>query len=75
MPRRLALPPLLASASLLATLPLSPPGAADPVFRCLENGRTAYSAQPGGPSCQPVDLKVIEADPREAARQRRETEL
>jgi hypothetical protein len=67
--------PTPALATLLAALLASPPGAADPVFRCLENGKTVYSAKPGGASCQSMDLKVIEADPREAARQRRETEL
>jgi hypothetical protein len=58
--------------SALATIPLT--SSAETVFRCTENGKTAFTANPAGPSCQPLDLKTIEPDPQEAARQRQELE-
>ncbi len=60
---------------LLAALAAPPPAAAETVFRCTENGKTTFTEIAHGPACQPMDLKVIEADPREATRQNRETRL
>ncbi|SMF94448.1 hypothetical protein SAMN02949497_1764 [Methylomagnum ishizawai] len=48
---------------------------ADTIYKCEDNGKAVFTATPTGPSCQPMGLKVIEADPKEAARLRRETEL
>jgi len=45
------------------------------VFRCEENGKTIFTEQATGASCQPMELKVIEPDSQEADRQRLETEL
>jgi hypothetical protein len=66
-----------AAAALLAALLTAPPApaAAETVFRCDENGKTIFTQNPSGASCQPLELKVIEPDPEEAARQRRESEL
>ncbi len=50
-------------------------GRAETVYKCGDNGKTVFTGTPTGPSCQPMGLQVIEADPQEAARQRRETEL
>jgi hypothetical protein len=58
--------------SSLAAIPSI--GSAETVFRCTENGKTTFTAKPTGPSCQPRDLKVIEPEPQEAARQRQELE-
>jgi hypothetical protein len=55
--------PILAAAALLV-----PPAApADPAYRCLRDGKTVFTDEPG-PDCQPLDLKVIQPDPQELAR-------
>lgn len=45
------------------------------VFRCVENGKTSFSATATGPTCQPLDLKeAAPPDPNAVARQQRELE-
>lgn len=59
----------------LALLAQANPTFAGTVFRCIENGKTSFSATATGPACQPLDLKeAAPPDPQAAARQQRELE-
>jgi hypothetical protein len=54
---------------ILAALGLAAPAArAEPVYRCVKNGKTVFTDSPSDPSCQPLDLKVQQPDPAEVAR-------
>lgn len=55
--------PLIAAALLAPSIPQ-----AGPVYRCVQNGVEAFTDEPG-PNCVAVDLKVIQPDPEEVARQ------
>lgn len=45
------------------------------VFRCVENGKTTFSATATNPACQPLDIKeAAPPDPKAVARHQREME-
>jgi hypothetical protein len=56
--------------ALLAALGwlVAPDLPAEPVYRCIQNGKIVFTDGPVDPSCQKVDLKVYQPDPAEVAR-------
>jgi hypothetical protein len=59
-------------AALLAVPAAAP---ADEIYRCVENGKTAFTSVPGGENCVPVTLDVYQPDPEDVARRLRQKEL
>jgi hypothetical protein len=55
---------ILASALFLSPLPAG----ADPVYRCLRDGKTVFSDEPVADSCTPMDLQIHPPSPEEVAR-------
>jgi hypothetical protein len=59
--------------SVLAVLPVA--AGAQSVFRCAENGKTTFTSNPTGPSCQPLDIRADDPPVTEdLARKQRELE-
>lgn len=57
------------AAMLLAGM-LTTPATADSVYRCIQNGVTAYSRNATDPGCQLIDINPHEPDPEATARQK-----
>lgn len=52
----------------LAALLLASPGlSAEAMYRCVQDGKPAFTDTPG-PNCEPLKLQVIQPDPQEVAR-------
>lgn len=63
-------PPQWRIALLLGlTLLQIPIAAAEPVYKCLQNGKVTFTATPGE-HCQSLDLQVTEPNPVDVARQK-----
>lgn len=56
--------PLVAASMLLAVSAIR----ADGVYQCREHGVAVFTDEPDSPTCQPMDLKVIEPNPEDVAR-------
>ncbi len=57
---------------LCAALCFSPASPAASVYRCVQNGTIAFTQQPSGTGCEPLDVKTYEPDPAQATKQRDE---
>ncbi|MFN5744724.1 MAG: hypothetical protein ACK443_01320 [Methylococcaceae bacterium] len=43
---------------------------AETVFRCIDNGRTAFTERASGPNCEALNLRAPQPNPDDAARQK-----
>ena len=53
---------------LCAALCFSPASPAASVYRCVQNGTIAFTQQPSGTGCEPLDVKTYEPDPAQATK-------